>query len=261
MGGGRIFISYSHQDYPFVQSVSTSSNGPEDIIWLDRKVIEPGDEWRDKIHKALKKSYCLIFFASTTSVKSPEVIREVDYAIHLRKRVIPVLIEKCELPYQVSNLHYINLINRDQQEMDVFKEVINGISKKRGTKLPTDENAATIVKEVKESNSFINTVIVPHPFKWSSSVAVMFFALFNYQLFIVILGGGATKQTDVQYNPQKHLPYDPSDPYTMAKETHQASNASIFLILAAAILIGILIYFWIKRRSKQLPQPAPNKQS
>jgi hypothetical protein len=118
--GRQIFISYVHEDYQLIRTISSSINVSNELVWVDRNFIEPGDIWREKIQKALKRSYCLIFFASSLSVKSREVKLEVDFALRLRKRVIPVLLEKCELPYEVSNLHYISLTSRSQQELNYF---------------------------------------------------------------------------------------------------------------------------------------------
>jgi len=184
MKGRRVFISYSHQDYPLVQTISSYVKDSNDLIWLDRNFVLPGDEWRNKIQKALKSSYCLIFFASTASVKSNEVKLEIDYALHLKKRVIPVLLEECKLPYEVSNLHHINLIGRSEQEVEVFRQVLSAISSKKKAKPAVNKTAVTIVDEVKTSNNFYNTLVVPNRFIWTSSVAGIFLLIFLSYLLI-----------------------------------------------------------------------------
>ncbi len=183
MKGRRIFISYAHEDYQIIQSISSSVKDSNDLIWLDRNFISPGDVWRDKIEKALKSSYCIIFFASALSVKSKEVKLEIDFALSLRKRVIPVLLEKCSLPYEVSNLHYISLTDRTQQEVEVFREILSGISSRKVAKPLLNKAAVSIVEDIKTSNNFYNKVIVPNRFIWTStavSVALLFFI--NYFL-------------------------------------------------------------------------------
>jgi len=143
----------------------------------------PGDVWRDKIEKALKSSYCVIFFASTSSVKSDEVKLEIDYAIKLKKRIIPVLLEKCQLPYEVSNLHHINLIEKTEIDVEVFHQVLSGISSRKSYKPPTNKTAKAVVKDIKTANGFYNTVILPNRFLWSSTVASLFMiALIGYFL-------------------------------------------------------------------------------
>ena len=178
MKGRRIFISYAHDDYSLIQSISASVKDANDLTWIDRNFIIAGDEWRGKIQKALKSSYCLIFFASTSSVKSKEVSLEIAYALKLRKRVIPVLLEKCDLPYEISNLHFVSLTKRNQQEIEVFRQIVSGISlKKRNKPAIVSSTAATIVQDIKSSNSLYNTVIVRNRFLWTATIAsvVLFF--------------------------------------------------------------------------------------
>jgi hypothetical protein len=212
MKARRIFISYAHQDYPLIQSISASVKDSNDLIWIDRNVIMPGDEWRGKIQKALKSSYCIIFFASTSSVKSKEVKLEIDYAIKLRKRVIPVLLEKCNLPYEVSNLQHINLTYRNQEEVEVFRQILSAISSKRTAKPATNKTAATIAEDIKTSNNFYNTVIVPNRFLWTSTVAsIILFSFIAY--FLPQANQSAPK-----------IEHDDSGGHVLSKDTARIKN-------------------------------------
>jgi hypothetical protein len=52
MKGRKVFISYAHEDYPRIQQISSTFKASNDLIWLDRISIMPGDVWREKIQKA-----------------------------------------------------------------------------------------------------------------------------------------------------------------------------------------------------------------
>lgn len=195
----KIFISYSHEDRVQVDAISSANGDPNEMVWLDRFNLSPGDDWRKNIERAIKSSRCLVLFASPKSVKSKEVLLEVDYALYKRKRVIPVMIKECKLPYQINNRHMINLVDGDPRQLGILKDVITGISKKKRDYTPKTENGAKIIKDVQNSNSFYYTAILPYKYVWASSVAAIVLLFTLQQVSLVSNNSSTSTNTDDLY--------------------------------------------------------------
>jgi tetratricopeptide (TPR) repeat protein len=87
--------------------VSTLKEGGANI-WMDQLDILPSQRWDREVHKALVACDCFLFIASERSVDSDNVLDELNYALDNKKMVLPIIINKCELPYRTSRLQHIN---------------------------------------------------------------------------------------------------------------------------------------------------------
>ena len=94
-----LFISYSHKDFdevkPFVDMLHDRI--PTLTCWFDITGIESGDEFEDKIIKAIDNSSYVIFALSENSQDSAWVKDEVIYAKNKGKKVIPLLLDGASL--------------------------------------------------------------------------------------------------------------------------------------------------------------------
>lgn len=63
-----------------------------------------------EIEKALKASETVIVVLSPNAVASNNIMDEISYALENNKKVIPVIIEQCEIPFRVKRLQYIDFI-------------------------------------------------------------------------------------------------------------------------------------------------------
>lgn len=234
----QVFISYSHQDQEMIDKLANAVNNSKELIWLDRNFIMPGDVWRDKIEKALKNSYCVIFFASPSSIKSKEAKLEIDYAIKLRKKVIPVLLEKCDLPYEISNLHFVDLTKNTEQEVVVFKQILSGIASRKKNNLPDNKIAAGIVQEVRTSNNFYNTVIVPNRFLWTSTAFV-----FTIFLCLTFLWQNPSKVEEIEpdYIPDIVITQNHSDSTTSVAHDYNDEHAAADTIAQKYFVIDTIV--------------------
>jgi hypothetical protein len=106
MTGETIFFSYSRKDSDFVLDLGTQLRNAGAKIWLDQLDIEPGTNWDDSIEAALQDSSTLLVILSKTSVLSKNVSDEYSYAIEEGKRVVPVLLEPCDVPFRLRRLQY-----------------------------------------------------------------------------------------------------------------------------------------------------------
>ena len=77
-------------------------------LWLDQLDIQPGDAWDRSVEEALKTSPELLAVLSPASVASANVMDEVSFALEERKRVVPILYRKCDIPFRLKRLQYID---------------------------------------------------------------------------------------------------------------------------------------------------------
>ena len=90
----RIFISYSRDDLSDVLPIYSrirSEIGVEP--WFDQKGIESGSDFENVIIGAIDACDVLLLMVSENSLRSSYVEREVRYALDVRKRVCPVVID------------------------------------------------------------------------------------------------------------------------------------------------------------------------
>jgi hypothetical protein len=106
MSDKTIFFSYSRQDSDFALNLAKDLRLAGADIWLDQLDIQPGSHWDQSVEEALKASKVLLVILSKTSVDSKTVMDEVSYALEEDKIVVPVLLEKCEIPFRIRRLQY-----------------------------------------------------------------------------------------------------------------------------------------------------------
>lgn len=109
----KIFISYSHKNIDVVSSLVNMIASPNIDIWIDEKSIAPGQRYATAIFEAIKNSNVYVIFLSKDALDSPWVMTELDFAINeqiSRKdfRIMPVLLETCDIPAVLSNVDYID---------------------------------------------------------------------------------------------------------------------------------------------------------
>jgi hypothetical protein len=104
---GTLFISYSNKNRPFVAGLVRELKKAGHEVWWDIQ-IPPGEEFPKIIEDAIKRcDYCIVVL-SPQSVKSGWVRNEYMYAKGRKKKIIPIMIRKCELPVNMASMNYID---------------------------------------------------------------------------------------------------------------------------------------------------------
>jgi hypothetical protein len=86
-----IFVSYSRNDLGFATQLVYSLRAFGFKVAIDHSELQGGEEWRQRLHQLLVEADSVIFILSPTSAASEVCGWEVDTAISLAKRIIPVL--------------------------------------------------------------------------------------------------------------------------------------------------------------------------
>jgi hypothetical protein len=125
MDAESIFFSYSRVDSDFTIQLANKLREAELNIWLDKFNIEAGEKWDNEIQKALESSNTLLVILSKSSTKSENVMDEVSYAIGKGKKVIPVLIEECEVPFRIRRLQYANFTRNFEDGLKTLTDALD----------------------------------------------------------------------------------------------------------------------------------------
>jgi WD40 repeat protein len=107
----EVFISYSRADLEFVQRLDEALRAAGRSTWIDRRGIEPTEEWLAAIHTGIDRSTNFLLIVTPRSTASPWVGREVDYAAARNKRLIPILAAATDpdsLPPQIGARQWID---------------------------------------------------------------------------------------------------------------------------------------------------------
>lgn len=87
-----IFISYSRQDSKYVQALAEAFESRGISVWLDNH-IDGGARWLRVIETKLEDCKALVVVMSPRSRASDWVNSEFQYALELRKKIFPLLLE------------------------------------------------------------------------------------------------------------------------------------------------------------------------
>jgi hypothetical protein len=107
---GKIFISHTKADKPFVRRLAARLEKAHFHVWLDEHDLIAGDPLSQTISKALEAAKVILVVVSKASVKSKWLRYELNVAtermIKGECRVIPVAIDDSALPPEVIGLLY-----------------------------------------------------------------------------------------------------------------------------------------------------------
>lgn len=128
----KVFISHAYTNDPFVRKVAA---GLEEVgleVWDATREILPGDNWADKVARALRKSEAMVVLLTLDALRSSWVRREIEYALseqRYRNRLIPVLVgdpdelPKEDVPWILRRLQMINMAEYDEEDEGISQIV------------------------------------------------------------------------------------------------------------------------------------------
>jgi hypothetical protein len=125
----QVFISYSHKDKDFVQYLIYRLSQRDVSLWLDEDRIYASEVWRDTIHSGLNTSDAMILVVTPDSMDSDEVRKEWQYFLSLKRPVIPLILKKSNLHYQLENIQRIDNFVEINGFDNGFTKLINALQK------------------------------------------------------------------------------------------------------------------------------------
>ncbi len=121
-----VFLSHNSKDKPWVRLLAQRLISDGVVVWLDEAELNIGDSLIEKIASGIKEMKFVAAILSKNSIESTWVQKEISLAmskeISGRKvTVLPLLIEKCDLPASLSDKLYADFTNPDNYENEYFK--------------------------------------------------------------------------------------------------------------------------------------------
>jgi hypothetical protein len=77
----KVFLSYSHRDDALASRLTKTLESEGVRVWYGSRDILPGDNWAEKIAKALADSDAMVVLISPSALESSSVKREIEYAL------------------------------------------------------------------------------------------------------------------------------------------------------------------------------------
>ena len=144
-----IFISYKREEQPIARKLADALEGQGWSVWWDPK-LRAGEHFDDVIEKALNEAKCVVVMWSERSVQSRYVRDEATYALD-RDKLVPVTIEKVNLPFRFRGVHALSLLGWDgSRDSSEFRRLVEDIAARLG---PSMTEAKRKPDEVKDRNS------------------------------------------------------------------------------------------------------------
>ena len=150
-----IFISYSRKDFDevniFVKMLMHRI--PTLEIWFDMTGIESGDEFRDKIISAIKRSQYVLFALSINSDQSKWTRKELQFANGKGKKIVPILLKGAKLEdmdwflFEFGGVSYVDITDSKQIE-----QLIKNIASWTGKAIHSNQSKGDAAEPVSLGN-------------------------------------------------------------------------------------------------------------
>lgn len=111
---GGVFLSHSSKDKEIAEKVARGIQALGKDVWYSDWSLNAGESIVEKVGYALKEKDTLVILLSKSSVVSSWVKRELNSSLMAQLsgrniRIIPVLIESCDVPEAIKDIVYIDM--------------------------------------------------------------------------------------------------------------------------------------------------------
>ena len=97
------FVSYAHKDcedvFPILEKLS--QNGI--LLWYDEG-LQAGKDWFEYMRKKINRSAGFLVFLSTRYIDSPHAMKEFEFALEKKKKIIPIKIQDVQIPSKIEEI-------------------------------------------------------------------------------------------------------------------------------------------------------------
>ncbi|HEY9651393.1 MAG TPA: TIR domain-containing protein, partial [Coleofasciculaceae cyanobacterium] len=115
----QVFLSYADEDRDTMEKIRNSLRRESITVWTNRTDIQTGEAFDEAIQRGIEQADNLVFLLSPDSVNSTYCQQELDLALSLNKRIIPILVRKTEpnqVPSALCSLQYIDLTDNVKED-------------------------------------------------------------------------------------------------------------------------------------------------
>lgn len=121
----QVFMSYGEADKEMMLKLAGALMRESFTVWTNKTDIQTGMEFQEAINRGIEEANNVLYLISPDSLKSVYCQQEIDYALSLNKRIIPLLIcetNESELPAKLKKLQFIDFTD-NRNESDYKQDV------------------------------------------------------------------------------------------------------------------------------------------
>ena len=128
----NLFLCHAHSDRETVHALYRRLVDNEVHAWLDSENLQPGQNWQHEIRRAILNSDVILVCLSQ-KFNAQQGYRHEEVKLALEKAnlledgeifIIPIRLEKCEMPESLSHLHRVDLF-----EPTGFKKLLRALKR------------------------------------------------------------------------------------------------------------------------------------
>ena len=147
-----IFISYSSKDRAQAEQLTELLSSAGLSVWIDRQGIDVATSWSREIVEGINACKAMVLLLSSSSVASPNVVKEVSLASEKLKKIVPLDLEPVAIPpeleYQLAGIQRTPMTNIDS--------IIRALGK-----IGLEATQAPSIKLIKETDSRKSLMVLP----------------------------------------------------------------------------------------------------
>lgn len=155
----HVFLSYSRSDRDLASRVREDLTAQGVEVWSDRR-LGLGGSWLAAISAAIDGAHAVVVLATPAALASQWVMREVEAARALGRRIVPVLAGETrfgDLPAVLAGINGVDLADGYEESISMLAEAFSGqdvLAEAGAQRLPelllltTDDLLAAIVEDV-----------------------------------------------------------------------------------------------------------------
>ena len=107
----QVFLAHAESDRAITEKIRQTLMRESFTIWTDRTDIKTGAEFQAEINQGIEEADNVVYLISSDSLGSAYCQQEINYALSLNKRIIPLLIESINLEQIPSSLRALQFID------------------------------------------------------------------------------------------------------------------------------------------------------
>ena len=144
------YISYTSADVQWAKWISATLEKNGYSVFLLAWDINPGDNWRSKMERALRACECFICVLSPRFLNSKSARDELNEALSSHKKILPMRVEDFKVSGLLESIAYIDLVGRDETEARMV--LLNSVEEK---------NRASKKPQLPSSIDFVSKIVFP----------------------------------------------------------------------------------------------------
>jgi WD40 repeat protein len=115
----QVFLAHAEEDSQVMDRIRKSLWRECFTVWTNKTDIQTGEAFEDAIKRGIEQADNVVYLLSPDSLNSQYCQQELEYALLLNKRIIPILVRETppeRMPPVLGGLHYIDLTDNVKEE-------------------------------------------------------------------------------------------------------------------------------------------------